>query len=527
MGHSTKDTTVVVSVPAPCAQEAEKSAQFSEYEHSLGFWEAVKLHWPAVVWAMFINLATILKGLDGGIVGSLVGLEPFKKTFGYEYQGKHIIAAHWLSTFNYANLLGAIVGALLSGFAYDRFGPRLMMVICSSCSIAFIFIQFFSHTPAQLFVGELINGCIIAFYPICASAYVGEVSPLALRGFAASMTNIAFVIGQFIASAILKGANGMNSTWSCKILIATQWALPAVMLSLIFFCPDPPYWLCKKKRHEAAERSLGRLATPGVDVSLKLAHIKETLRLEENFQGERPRYLDCFRGPNFRRLVICVMAYDMQAFTGNIFFINYAVYFFEMAGLDSSNAFSMNLGLTSIGFVGTCMAWPLLSYIGCRTAYLWSCMVLAVLLFIIGVLDLAPRHTSAPVWAQCALMLVCNFAYDLTIGPFCFVLLAEVSSAKLRGLTIALATVTCHIFSIIFSVAIPYAMNEDEGGWRGKLGFLFAGLSFLCALYCFFCLPETKDRTFEELDILFERKVPSRKFRDYEIHLAVGELGQK
>ncbi|KAJ5815144.1 sugar transporter [Penicillium riverlandense] len=528
MGSANKNNTVVETAPSSQAVEAEKSAQFTEYEHSLGFWEAVKLHWPAVAWAVFINLATILKGLDGGIVGSLVGLETFKETYGYEYHGTYVIAAQWLSAFNYANLLGGIVGALSSGYLYDRFGPRIMMTVCSFCSIVLIFIQFFSHTPAQLFVGELINGCIIAFYPISASAYVGEVSPLSLRGFVASMTNIAFVIGQLIASGILKGTDGMDGKLAYKIPIATQWALPVVMLSLVFFCPDPPYWLCKKKRYEAAEKTLRRLTTPGVDVSLKLAHIKETLRLEENFQGERPSYLDCFRGPNFRRLIICVMAYDMQALTGNIFFINYAVYFFELAGLDSSDAFSMNLGLTSIGFVGTCLAWPLLSYIGRRTAYLWGCAGLSVLLFLIGVLDLVPRSNSGPVWAQCVLMLACNFVYDLTIGPFCFVLLAEVSSAKLRSVTIALATVTCQSLSIVFSVAIPYAMNEDEGNWRGKLGILFAGLSFICALYCFFCLPETKDRTFEELDILFERKVPTRKFKDYDIRLVVGaEDGQK
>lgn len=215
------------------------------------------------------------------------------------------------------------------------------------------------------------------------------------------------------------------------------------------------------------------------------------------------------------------MAYDMQAFTGNILFIDYAVYFFEMAGLDSSNAFSMNLGLTAIGFVGTCASWWLLSYVGRRTAYLWGCVGLAALCFIIATIDFAPKTSTAPTWAQCALMLVCNLVYDITIGPYCFVLLAEVSSARLRGMTIALATVSCHIISIICAVAIPYAMNEDQGNWRGKIGFLFAGLGALCAVYCFFCLPETKGRTFEELDILFERKVPSRKFKNYEINGAV------
>lgn len=401
------------------------------------------------------------------------------------------------------------------------------MTICSCLSIAFIFLQFFSHTPAQLFVGQLINGCIIAFYPICASAYVSEVTPLALRGCVASMTNLAFSIGSLIASGILKGTESMDTIWSYKIPIATQWIMPVVILSSVAFCPDPPYWLCRKGKTDAALNSLRRLATPQIDVSLKLAHIQETLRLEANFKNHsnRPNYLECFRGPDLRRLIICVMAYDMQAFAGNVFFISYAVQFMEVAGLSSSDAFSMNLGMTAIGLVGTCVSWTLLSWVGRRPVYLVGCTVLCALQLSIGLVDaIAPQDGSGnkgATWAQCGLMIVCTLVYDLTLGPFCYVLLAEVSSARLRGATVALSTVSCFIWSIVFAVAIPYAMDKDEANWGGKLGFLFAGTTLLCLVYCFFCLPETKGRTFEELDILFERKVPSRKFKNYQIDMTI------
>ncbi|OOF91470.1 hypothetical protein ASPCADRAFT_518674 [Aspergillus carbonarius ITEM 5010] len=518
---SEKQHTVALALPAG-AGEAELSQQFVQEEHALGFWQAMGRHWPAVAWVSFMNLATILKGIDGGIVKGLVGLDVFKKTYGYNYHGSYILAAQWISAFNYANLLGAIVGALCSGIAYDRFGPRVMIAVCSCLSIGFIFVQFYSHTPAQLFVGELINGCVIAFYPICASAYVGEVTPVALRGFAATMTNLAFSIGSLIASGILKGTASMDSTWSYKIPIATQWALPCIMLALIFFCPDPPYWLCRKGRPEAAMVSLRRLATPAVDVSRQLAHIQETLHLEASFQDDRPPYLECLRGPNRRRLVICVMAYSMQAFTGNVFFINYAVHFMELAGLDSSHAFSMNIGLTGLGLLGTCLSWLLLPYVGRRSLYLFGCSALAVVLCLIGVLDVVPQNPTT-VWGQCGLMLVCTLVYDLSLGPICYVLLAEVSSARLRGLTIALATVSCYVWSVVFAVAIPYAMNEDEGNWRGKLGFLFAGTSALCTGYCFWWLPETRGRTFAELDVLFERRIPSRQFRRCVVE--IGDIG--
>ncbi|KAI4720628.1 general substrate transporter [Aureobasidium sp. EXF-10727] len=498
--------------------KSETSVRHTEIEHSLGFWQAARLYYPAALWVLYMNLAVVLKGMDGGITGSLIGLDPFKKTYGHPYHDTtYVVPAAWVSAFGYANSIGGVCGALFSGVVYERWGPRKMIATCSLGSIGIVFLQFFSTTPAQLFAGQLLNGAIISFFPICALAYTGEVCPLALRGVMASLTNLGFICGKLISSGIMKGTNSIESSMAYRIPIATQWALPMFMLSLVYFCPDPPYWLCRKGRHEDAAQSLKRFATQEVDTTLTLANVRETLRLEESSQQDRPNYLDCFRGTNLRRLVICVMAYDMLAFTGNSLFISYAVYFFEMAGLDSANAFSMNLGLTALGFLGTCSAWPLLSYVGRRPAYLFGTIGLATVMFLIGVIDFAPRSTSAPTWAQCSLLLLANLIYDTTIGPFCYVTLAGVPSTRLRGLTIALATVSVQVVSIAFAVAISYAMNKDQGNWRGKIGFLFSGLGLLCAIYCFFFMPETRNRTFEELDILFDKKVPSRQFATYKI----------
>lgn len=87
---------------------------------------------------------------------------------------------------------------------------------------------------------------------------------------------------------------------------------------------------------------------------------------------------------------------------------------------------------------------------------------------------------------------------------------------------------------IVMTVGIPYMINPDQGNWRGKCGLLFGmyppqarfeeeghltpstgGLSVLCLIWCWFRVPETKGRTFEELDIMFEAKVKTREFKKY------------
>jgi SP family general alpha glucoside:H+ symporter-like MFS transporter len=42
-------------------------------------------------------------------------------------------------------------------------------------------------------------------------------------------------------------------------------------------------------------------------------------------------------------------------------------------------------------------------------------------------------------------------------------------------------------------------------------------MCFLCLAWTYFRLPEPKGRTYGEIDILFERRVPARKFRETEV----------
>jgi SP family general alpha glucoside:H+ symporter-like MFS transporter len=57
-------------------------------------------------------------------------------------------------------------------------------------------------------------------------------------------------------------------------------------------------------------------------------------------------------------------------------------------------------------------------------------------------------------------------------------------------------------------------LSPNEWNWAGMTGFFYAGLTGLLITFMWFMLPETKDRTFAELDVLFENKVSARKFAE-------------
>lgn len=108
-----------------------------------------------------------------------------------------------------------------------------------------------------------------------------------------------------------------------------------------------------------------------------------------------------------------------------------------------------------------------------------------------------------------------QFCYDLSVGPVCFVILCEVSATRVRSKTIAVATAAQAALGIVMTVAIPYLLNPDQANARGKVGFFFGGLAAIALVWAWFRVPETKGRTYEELDIMFSKGVKTRQFKDH------------
>ncbi|KAL9096894.1 MAG: hypothetical protein Q9165_000858 [Trypethelium subeluteriae] len=511
LAESTEDMT---KAPSPSTIEAE---------HDLSFFQAVKLYPKAVAWSMYFSLGVIMLAFDPQLLGNLYATNAFKRDFGYEYQGSYIISAPWQTALSMGNPIGQCLGALFAGLPMEWYGRRRTFLACVLGTASIVFIQFFARSAAVLLVGELLGGLILGAYVVIAPAYASEVCPLALRGVLTSYVNLCFVIGQLIANGVTAGTNQRSDHWAYSIPFALQWFWVLLILPGMPFAPESPWWLARRGEMEAAERSLRRLAGKEVDVKKALSLIVETDRLETKMQAGST-YRDVFRRINWRRTEISIGVYAIQVLSG-IYLINYGTYFFQQAGLPDQQAFNMGIGFLAVGFVGTCVSWVLLEHAGRRTIYNTGLALLAILQFIIGILDCVPGYheKTGVIWAQSSLMVVWNFIYDVTVGPVCFVILCECSATKVRAKTIAVSTAIQAILGIVMTVAIPYMINPDQANLRGKLGFFFGGLASLSLSWAFLRVPETRGRTFEELDIMFERNIPTRQFGNYDIRHLTNE----
>ncbi|KAK3337564.1 putative maltose permease [Cercophora scortea] len=486
-----------------------------KFEHSLTFFQACKLYPSAIGWSAFVSLGVIMLAFDPQLLGNLYAMPQFQQDFGYLYDGQYIISAPWQTGLSMGNPVGQVVGALIAGYPMERFGRKWTFGACVTLTAALVFIQFFARSLTVLLVGELLGGLVLGCYAVIAPAYSSEVCPMAIRGIVTSYVNLCFVIGQLLGNSVCAGTQNLNDHWAYSIPFALQWFWCLIIIPGMFWVPESPWWLVRRGRLDEAEGVLRRLASKKVDVGQTLAVIVETDRLEQELEMGST-YWDCFKGVNLRRTEISVGVYCTQVLSG-IYLINYGTYFFTLAGLNTDEAFNMGIGFLAVGFLGTICSWPLIVRYGRRTIYNSGLFLLVFLQLIIGILDCIPGRPTNVIWAESSLMLIWNFFYDLSIGPVCFVIISEASATRVRGKSIALATAAQGALGCVMTVAIPYMINPDQANMQGKLGFFFGGLASLCFVWAYFRVPETKGRTFDELDILFERHVPTRQFGSYVI----------
>jgi hypothetical protein len=114
---------------------------------------------------------------------------------------------------------------------------------------------------------------------------------------------------------------------------------------------------------------------------------------------------------------------------------------------------------------------------------------------------------------------ICIFVSGYSMGwaPMTYILTTELSALRLRDLTsrVGFTTNVCTNFAVNFM--IPYLIYDDYAGLGSKVGFIFGGCMVVAFIFTFFCVPECKGKTLEEVDQLFRLKVPIRQFGSFDM----------
>ncbi|KFY79454.1 hypothetical protein V499_01583 [Pseudogymnoascus sp. VKM F-103] len=481
-------------------------------EHEMSMLAAVKQYPWACFWGSVMCFTIVMESFDMFLNGNFIVIDAFKERYGVWVEGDGwTIETKWQSALFQAGQCGAFVGVFLAGPITNRIGYRWTTMVGLILMNATIFVSFFANSLALLVVGQALEGVPWGLFIANSPAYASEIVPLVLRGACTATLQTSWSIGSIIVAGVTYSFNQQKGEWSWRIPLALQWIFPTPLLILIFFAPESPWWLVRHGRKEEALRSIKRLGSGSEDHALQsLAMMERTVEIE-NLAGGSPTLLDLVKGTDLRRTIITCLIYASQNFAGNLI-ANQATFFFTQAGIDTDKAFQLNLINACLQFIANILAWPLTNWFDRRAIYLYGTATNVTLLFLLGICA-SISQSSATNYAQAVLGIAISFIYALAIGPISYTIIAETSSVRLRALSTGVGRAAYYVAEIPMIYLSSQMLNPTGWNLAGKCGYIWGSTACVCFGMAFFFLPELKHRSYRESDILFNRKVPARKFK--------------
>lgn len=498
-------------------------------EHGMTLREGIRKYPKAVFWSILFSTALIMEGFDHAFVSGFFAFPAFQKRYGeLQSDGSYQIPADLQSGISNGVNAGEIIGLLINGFVADWIGYRWVMMTCLMLMTAFIFLQFFATSIYMYMGAEILLGVPWGVFQTLSTTYAAEVCPNVLRPYLTMLVSLCWSIGYLLGTGVLRAFLSSTGQWAYRIPFALQWALPIPLAIGIFCAPESPWWLTRKGRMDEVRKSLRRLRSNDsseAEIEDTIAMMEHTIKIENEMKATS-NYWDLFKGVNLRRTEITVFVYLIQELCAPL--VSYIVYFLEQAGLASAASFDFGMGEYALAIVGVFIAWFLVPKVGRRTLLLTGTGFLTLTTFVIGFLGIPSISTHPNIgYGIGSILLIQYFVLFITIGPIIYTIVTEIPSNFLRTKSVALARAVYNIGVLVYGQLIPHMVQNAAWDWGAKSGFFCGGIMALGFIWAYFRLPETKNRTFAEMDILFKNEVKAKDFAKTKVDLASETVSQE
>ncbi|KAI1350201.1 sugar transporter-domain-containing protein [Xylaria sp. FL0043] len=408
----------------------------------------------------------------------------------------------------------ATIGCWLSDPFNNWIGRRGTIFLAANFCIWPVIGSAFSHTYAQQLANRLLMGIGMGLKASTVPIFAAENSPAAVRGALVMSWQMWTAFGIFLGTAINLAVYYTPNNW--RLMLGAPF-IPAVpLLALIFFCPESPRWLMKKNRYADAWKSLIVLRHHPIQVARDMYSIHAQLCIEhEVTKGSNyvTRFGQLFTIPRVRRATYAAFTVMIaQQLCGINIIAFYSSTVFVEAGFTQFQALLASFGFGAVNWLFAFPAFWTIDTFGRRSLLLFTFPQMTWTLLAAGLSTLIPAGNPARLGLVALFVFLFAAFYSPGEGPVPFTYSAEVYPLSHREVGMGFAVATCLGWAAVLGITFPFILGRL--GTVGAFG-LYAGFNVLAFFMIFFLVPETKQRTLEELDYVFA--VPTSKFVSYQV----------
>lgn len=442
--------------------------------------------------AVVATFGGLLFGYDTGVVNG--ALEPLTQDFGLTPRTEGLVVSFLT--------IGAAFGAVIGGRLSDAFGRRSNILLLAmffivgtlACALAPNW-QFLAG--ARFFLG-LAVGAASTTVPV----YLAELAPFERRGSLVTRNEVMIVVGQFAAfviNAIIFNVWGEHpGVWRYMLAVAV---LPAIALLIgMLFLPESPRWLISKHRDDQAFEVLKQVRSQ----ERAEAEMKEVELLAEEEEKSKTGGLSDLASKWVLRLVIIGVGLGVaQQLTGINSVMYYGTQLLTDAGFSADAAIIANTfnGLFSV--LGVTVGIMLINKLPRRVMLLGGFTLTSTFHLLIGLSAVFLPDGQFKAFAILVFVVLFVFSMQGTLGPLVWLMLAEIFPLKIRSFAMGICVFALWMANAAVAQFFPSVV---AGMGIANTFFMFAGLGVLALIFIYFMVPETRNKTLEDLEEEFRTK---------------------
>ena len=423
--------------------------------------------------------------------------ETFKERYDVDLNARSISNYYSIAMSIYP--IGIMVGSLCGRRITEQFGRKkgiLYPQILSLLGAVLMGCCKFASSYEMLVIGRLLVGISSGIMGVAGTLYVVEIVPINIRGMVGVVGQLGVTSGLLTSSILgLENILGGEHTWPILLCLA---AVPSFIQCIILpFMPETPrYLILSKDKIEEAENALKKLRNRD-DVKSEIIKIQAEEQNDNRNENYSLWQLIVSKKLRFS-LLICICLILSLQFSGIGAVLSYTTAFFESAGIDARISQYATIGINSAFVTMTLVVMPLMDRLGRRTLYLFGMSGLIVCMVMITVaLNCNTNETVGFFLIGTTFMFVVFFSFLSSVPRMAT---AELFTQGPRSAALSIGIFIEMLSNFIVSISFPTL--QDYLLEYAFLPFVIVSTAFLIMMFFYF--PETKNRTSNELSLLFQ-----------------------
>ncbi|XP_052121869.1 solute carrier family 2, facilitated glucose transporter member 1 isoform X3 [Frankliniella occidentalis] len=399
--------------------------------------------------------------------------------------------------------VGGMIGGSITGLVADRFGRKGGLLLNNVFVILSAILQGASKSAGSyemIILGRFLIGINSGLNAGLAPMYLAEISPIHLRGAVGTVYQLVITISILVSQILGLGSLlGTEDKW--PVLLAITVVPGIFQLVTLPLCPESPKYLLLGRGQEAEANSALQWLRGTIEVHDEMDEM--TNEYESMKRLPKVTMKEMFTNQLLRvPLFIAMMVMICQQLSGINAVMFFSTKIFKLANLNDEEAQYATLGMGAMNVFMTLVSLVLVERAGRKTLLLigFSGMCIDTAL-----LTIALAYVNSAAWvSHISIVLVIVFVIMFAVGPgsIPWFLVSELFNQSARPAATSLAVGVNWTANFIVGLGF-LPLQEAMGGY---VFIIFTVLLALFVAFVYYKVPETKNKTMEEISAMFRQR---------------------